>query len=375
MGFWQEFVFGEQVAQTPTLLAADTYYNSVNTLWAFDTSTPVTVTRQEAMSVPAVARARNIICSTVGSLPLQQYSAITGRELETQSPLLYQPDLDSPKSVTYAWLADSILFYGVGYLIVTEVESDGRPRHWRWLDPARVSPQLNGDNTIIIGYQVDGAAAPQTGVGSIIAFNGMDEGLLRRAARTIKTAVELENAAYRSAQEPVPQTVLQSTGVDLPDDKVSSVLTKWKTARQTRSTAYLYSGLKMETVGFDPKSQQLVEARQFHASEIARAAGIPAWYLNAEMASMTYSNTEQERRTLIDFSLRPILSAIEDRMSMYDITPRATKVAFDIDDFLRGSMNERAQIATTLFSSGIIDEVEARYIVDLDPREGNGTSV
>lgn len=368
MGLWNEVLFGAQVADLPkNMIAADTAYDSSFGMW-----TPLlaetAVTRDEAMTVPAVARARGIICSTVASLPLVQYSTITGELTQSQSILLTQPDPDSPKSVHFAWLADSILFYGIGYVQVTEVELDGRPKHWRWIDPLRVSPIFNDDNTLVVGYYLDTTVLPTSGVGSLIAFNGLDEGLLRRAGRTISTAIALENAAYRSAQEPAPQTVLKSTGVDLPDEKVTALLTKWKASRQTRATAYLYSGLDMTTVGFDPKSQQLVEARQFHASEIARATGIPAWYLNAETASMTYSNTEQERRTLVDFSLRPILSAIEDRMSMYDITPRATKVAFEIDDFLRGSMNERAQIATTLFTAGIIDETEARKIVDIEPR-------
>ena len=34
-------------------------------------------TREQAMSVPAVARARNIICSTVGSLPIETYNHFT----------------------------------------------------------------------------------------------------------------------------------------------------------------------------------------------------------------------------------------------------------------------------------------------------------
>ena len=34
--------------------------------------------RATAMSVPSVARARNIICGIIGSLPLEQYNRLTG---------------------------------------------------------------------------------------------------------------------------------------------------------------------------------------------------------------------------------------------------------------------------------------------------------
>lgn len=361
-------VLGSAFKPAAVVTAADTYYQpSGNSIWGgYDDI--VTISRKAAMQVPAVARARNIICSTIGSLPLHRYSAIDGKEL-SGIPLLDQPDIASPKSVTFSWLADSIFFYGVGYCIVTAVYSeDKRPAGMRWIDPSRVQPILNNAQTMVVGYQLDGVQVPETGVGSLIAFNGVDEGLLKRAGRTIETALELEKAAFRAAQEPSPQSVLKSS-LDLPDEKVTSLLTKWKEARQTRATAYLPSTLELDTIGFDAKSQQLVEARQFHASELARACGIPAWYLNAEMATMTYSNTETERRSLIDFSLRPLLSAIEDRLSMADVTARAVRVRFDLDDFLRGSMKERSEIAVSLYQAGIVDLTAAQEIVGLDTAE------
>lgn len=349
----------------PTVIASETYYTG-NTNLVWGTAGLVGISRAEAMQVPAVARARNIICGTIGSLPLERYNVMTGEHM-VSTPLEYQPDPDSPRSVSFAWLADSIWFYGVGYVQVLSTYADsGRPNRWRWLDPLRVSPILNQNQTLALGYNLDGQPMPTDGVGSIIAFPGIDEGILARAGRTIRTALELEQAAYRAAQEPVPQTVLTSTGLDLPKDKITEVLTKWKTARQTRSTAYLFSGLKMETIGFDPKSQQLVEARQFTASEIARATGIPAWYLNAETASMTYSNTEQERRTLVDFSLRNIIAPIEDRYTM--LASRAVECRFDLDDFLRGNATERVDITLKLLDAGLITIDEARAREDLTPQ-------
>lgn len=347
-----------------TLIASETYYTG-NTNLVWGAAGMVGISRQEAMQVPAVARARNIICGTIGSLPLERYSVMTGEHM-TSTPLEYQPDPDSPRSVSFAWLADSIWFYGVGYVQVLSVYADsGRPNRWRWIDPLRVQPILNNNNTLALGYKIDGNAMPTEGVGSVIAFPGIDEGILARAGRTIRTALELEQAAYRAAQEPLPQTVLSSTGMDLPKDKITEVLTKWKTARQTRSTAYLFSGLKLDTIGFDPKSQQLVEARQFMASEIARATGIPAWYLNAEQASMTYSNTEQERRTLVDFSLRNLIAPIEDRYTM--LASRSVVCRFDLDDFLRGNAMERIDITIKMLDAGLITVDEARAREDLSP--------
>lgn len=326
------------------------------------------VTRAMAMSVPAIARARNIMCGTVGMLPIERYSAVTGKHLSS-IPLYYQPDQSSPRSTTYTWLADSIFFYGIGYAQVLEAYAeDNRPSRMRWIDPLRVTPVYSTNNTMVLGYQLDGIRVPDTGVGSLIQFTGTDEGLLNRAGRTITTAIELENAALRAAREPLPTSILSSTGMDLTPEKRIETLTAWREARRLRATAYLPSGLKLDTVGFDPKSQQLVEARAFITQEIARAVSLPAWYLNAETASMTYSNTEQERRTLIDFSVTPmLLKPIEDRLSMLDVAPRGVQVRFDLEEFLRGSAMERVDITLKLLDAGLITIDEAKAREDLSP--------
>lgn len=371
MGFFDRVTFANQVLGDSftdpapgVLIASDTNYNMgfTNVWWDGGVTA---LQRNQAMTVPAVARARNIICGTVGSLPLERYNTATDAMLPAM-PLATQPDPASPRSVTYAWIADSMLFYGFAYVQVLETyQEDQRPSRWRWVDPMRVSAVYSADNSLIVGYTLDGKRVPEFGPGSIIAFPGPDEGLLKRAARTIRTAIELEEAAYRAAQEPTPQTILKSTGVDLPASKVTELLTTWKAARRERATAYLYNGVDMTSVGFSPEQQQLVAARQFHASEIARAVGIPAWYLNAESASATYTNAEQERRSLIDFSLKPILDAIAGRMSMNDITGRGTEMRWDLDDFLRGSTKERVDIGIALYQAGVATLDETRSFLDI----------
>jgi phage portal protein BeeE len=80
---------------------------------------------------------------------------------------------------------------------------------------------------------------------------------------------------------------------------------------------------------------------------------------------MTYANVVSERRSLVDFSLRPLLKAIEQRLSMPDFTPNTQEVEFDMDDFLRGNPLERAQTLEILVRSGIMTIDEARMEEDL----------
>jgi len=311
-----------------------------------------TTTRPTAMSVPAVARARNIICGTIGSLPLTTFNRITGAYVDPHR-VINQPDPRVAGFVIYTWLAEDIFMYGVGYGQVLEMYSTtdgGRVRSWTRISPDRVTVETDAMNNNITGYRVDGMAVPNIGVGSLIRFDGGDEGLLNRAGKTINAAMALESAALNYAKDPMPTLALKSTGTNLPAERINSLLNAWRTARQSRATAFL-------------------NARQYVALELARACGIPAYFLSAETTSMTYSNAVSERRSLVDFSLRPILKAIEERLSLPDFVPNPVMVRFDLDDFLRGNALERAQVYEILNRIGAMSVEQIQREEDLIPNE------
>lgn len=332
------------------------------------------INRNDAMQVPAVARARNIIAGTIAELGLESYNEITGAKVEGRS-LLRQPDPSLPRIVTLCWTVEDILFKGHAFWLVLSVDpEDGRPTQARRIDPTRVTftTDLETDE-IVNGFYLDGNLCPFTGIGSLIMFSGIDEGLLNRGGRTISTALKLEEAVQRMATEPNPTMVIKNSGVDLPPEQVSSLLAQWKQARATRATAYLSGPLDVTTFGYDAQQMELSASRLNTAAEIARLCNIPAWYLNAESASATYSNTTQERRSLVDFSLKPYMACISERLSMNDLTPRGQIVKFDLDDYLRGNPLEQIEVLERMLAAGIINLDEAREEMDLAPR-GNETN-
>jgi HK97 family phage portal protein len=374
MGAIRDFLFPQVQAAKPGIVTdvqagltpvqiADSVYN----ILGGSTNT----TRALAMSVPSVARARGIICGTVGSLPLTTFNRITGEYVDPHR-VINQPDPRVAGFVIYCWLAEDIWLYGAGYGQVLEMYSatdGGRVRAWTRVSPDRVTVDTDFLNTTINGYKVDGKSVPMQGVGSIIRFDGPDEGLLHRAGKTIQAAVYLENAAVNYAKEPAPSMVLKSNGTNLTAERISSLLSAWKTARQSRSTAFLNADVELQQFGFDPKTMQLAEARQYVALELSRACGIPAYFLSAEQTSMTYSNAVNERRSLVDFSLRPILKAIEERLSLPDFVPNPVMVRFALDDFLRGNPLERAQVYEILNRIGAMSVEQIQREEDLIPNE------
>ncbi len=322
------------------------------------------VNAEQALSVPAVARSKGIICSTVGSLPKEQYDKSTGAHI-VPNRCINQPDRRVAGSVTYSWLAFDIWYYGIGYGVVNELYADGRIQDWTRIPFERVSPQYNSLGTEIIGYYIDGYVAPLSGVGSIIAFPGLDNGFGNRAGRTVRAAIWLEKAAENYAKNPVPSTVLKSSGTNLSAERIRSLMTSWSKSRQENTTAFLNADVAIELLGFDPAKLQLNEARQYVALELARHAGIGAYFINAETTSMTYSNAISERRGLIDFSLKNLLTPIEQRLSFPDFISTGTIIRHDMDDFLRGDPLQRAQVYEILNRIGAMSIEQIQEEEDL----------
>jgi HK97 family phage portal protein len=355
MGIRDIFASREVITQSPISGADVAASMPVTTL---DSLTPFfggvnTATREEAMSVPTVARGRNIICSSIASIGLEVIDRTTGMEIEDGTPrVIRTPDPRVPGSATYVWTCEDLLFYGYAYWQITELFSDTqRVRSVQRVSPTRVTIQTNSIATEIEYYMVDGSPVPNSGLYSLVVFSGNDEGLLNRAGKTVRTGAELERAAAMYAREPVPSMVLKSNGTALPADRIAKLLDSWSSARRNRATAFLNADVSMETVGFDPEKLQLNQARSYVATELARALGIPAYYVDAETgSSMTYSNATTQRQTLLDFSLIPLMTSISERLSMPDFVPQSQRVEYDLSDYLRGSDLERANIYKTLNS-------------------------
>ena len=352
-------------ASTADVAASLAPVNTTDSLNSYWVSAGTKATREEAMSIPTVARGRGIICSSIASIGIEIWERASGDEVEDIPRVFRTPDPRVNGAATYVWTAEDLLFHGYAYWQITELYKDTmRVRSVQRIAPDRVTINTNALGTEIVSYMVDGSYVPNSGVGSLVVFYGNDEGLLNRAGRTIRTGAELEKAAANYAREPIPSMVLKSNGTTLPADRIRALLDAWGASRRNRSTAFLNADVSLETVGFDPEKLQLSAARSYIATELARAIGIPAFFVDAETgSSMTYSNSETTRKSLLDFSLRPLMTAIEERLSMPDFLPSSQIAKFDLDSYLRGSAMERANVYKILNS---IVDAEGNAAITID---------
>tara|TARA_R110000803_G_scaffold12685_4_gene36259 strand:- start:872 stop:1813 length:942 start_codon:yes stop_codon:yes gene_type:complete len=291
----------------------------------------------------------------------------TGEDIP-KLPWMDQPSKNQPYGVTLAFTIDSLIFFGVSYWEIESVYADsGYPASFNWVANSRVTPRYNAKNTFIEGYQVDGAVRPMEGVGSLVTFQSLSDGILNTGARVLKSALDLDKASAIAASTPMPSGVLKNMGADLGESEVQGLLAAWRNARNNRSTAYLTSTLEFQPASFSPKDMMLNEAKQYMATEIARLMNVPAYYISADMNnSMTYANVQDERRQFVSLSLQPYITAVEQRLSMNDITPSTQNLSFDLDSgFLRANPIERLAVIEKMLTLGLIDVQEAMSMENL----------
>ena len=330
------------------------------------------IDRDSALQIPSVVRARNLICSTIAAMPLELYRKSTGEELG-KPVWMDQPASNQPRAITIAYTVDSLLFYGWSlWKITSRYQEDGRPASFEWIPNSRITPQYEGyNNHYIAGYEIDGVLHSNT---DVVTFQSLNDGILTTGARVLRGALDLEIASTLAASTPMPSGYIKNTGADLDPKEVQGLLAAWRQARQSRSTAYLTSTLEYSPTSFSPKDMMYNEAKQDYATQIARLMNIDAFYLSADANnSMTYSNLLDSRKQFVSLSLQPFITAIEDRLSMNDITANGNEVRFDLDkSFLRANPMDELLVIEKMLSLGLITVEQAMEMTDVTPNGSNG---
>lgn len=336
---------------------------------AFGLTVGETVDRTTAMRIPAVRRARQVVCGTIGSQPLvaHRYNADGSvDDVTAERRLLQQPDPNTTLQYLLTWTVDDLFFHGVAWWRITGRDERRYPTSVERITRDRISIDWVRSKVRVDGVEVDD--------NDLIRFDGPDEGVLTYGGSTLTTTRMLEEAVRRFAKLDVPLGSLslkdgaeplshEAGSCDVEGDDRSEVdylLDEWEAARRKRSTAYL-GLLDYRTHQFDAEKTQLAEGRAQQRIDIANLCNVPPRVVNAKSAdSMTYSTTQAERADLVDTSLAGYLVAIEQRLSLGDVTPRGTLVRVDLSRFLQGDTKTALENAKTAVELKAMTSEEVR---------------
>lgn len=316
------------------------------------------LTRNRAIKIAAVSKARRIIATRIGALPIV---AVKGsQELAVQPPLLAQPEPGLARSTTITWTADALFFHGRAFWQVTQRGADGFPVFVRWVPEGHAGVNNAG--------QLDTAFGTPVAPADSIRFDAPDAGILTDASDTLRRALALNRSASKAEDNPVPIVNLKNNGEDLTNEEIDAMIERFETKRKQSAVGYTSRGLEVQTFGAPPENL-LIDARKTIILEIARHTGIPAGKLDAaiEGTALTYTNRVTENQQLIDEVLQPYMTAISDRLSMDDMTPHGTTVRFNTDTLTTPDIATRYDYYATGIDAGIITAAEAREAEGMKP--------
>ena len=322
------------------------------------------VSRDLAMSVPAVKRGRDLICGTLGTLRLKKHDA---NRRVAPSELLDQPEPDIARSVSMTMTVEDMLFEGRAWWRITEFGPDGFPSKVRRLDPRSVNVQQNGRVYVSHRGQAQGQALEWVEDAQLIRIDSPNEALLVAATPAIRDAHALRRAAGRYADNPLPLGYFTPEGdVDTGDDaEIEEMLDDFEDSMHARTWAYVGAGLAAKPLQWSPEQLQLGSSRDYAVLEIARALGVDPEELGVSTTSRTYANSEQRRLDLIDFTLAAYVVAIEDRLSMPDVTPPGYFVKAEYGGFLRSDTQSRMVTYEVGRRAGVFDDERIGELEDI----------
>lgn len=284
------------------------------------------VTRSEAMSVPAIAAARNRIVQ-LADRPLR---ALTGSTDTTEKyPWLFRTDVDETAWERTARILDDWIFYPWSLVLVAR-QGDTMPgTEYQMVADAQHCPYERWDLDADGVMHVDGEPIAE---GSYWLMRGPFDGLLSVARDTIRAAKSLERAWASRVRNPTPTIILEEKeeGSFTKKEATKYVEAVSKATREPDG-AVIFAPHKVnlrlaEGSGVDV----LTEARNSVRIDIANFLNLNASALDGAkpQASLTYETQQTETAELND-RMAFWTAPLEHRLSQDDAVAKGTRVRFD----------------------------------------------
>jgi hypothetical protein len=290
---------------------------------------PTFTSRTQAMKIPAVARARNLIVSTICRAPIVAYRGDAALSPRAQPTFLYRTDGVTPPSHRLAWTVDDLIFYGWSLWGRGQNSVDtGRPLTMDRIDRSRW--RFDGDGHIEVDERIVRSD-------EVMLIPGLHEGILNYGVDTIEDTRKLYAAVRQALETPVPLLELHQTNdADLDDTKIDALIKRWATARKggNGGVAYTNSAIEAKPHGRDD-STLLIEARNAASLDLARMVGVGASRIDATApkSTLNYETTSGKNLEFVDFDLALYITPIQARLSMDDIVAPGIRCAIDLTDF------------------------------------------
>lgn len=287
--------------------------------------------RTSAMRLDPIARARNLLVTTISRMPLKLANVEGPLPHEEQPTWLYRTNVDSPRH-RIVWTVDDLIFHGWSCWRRANSRETGFPLSVQRVDFGRWF--VDADN--LVNFR-DDPRSPRDYQDEVLLIPGFHEGILSYGIETLSDARQLYGIVRDRLQNPTATTELHQTGGrQLTKPEQDSLVDSWRLARNTPggTVGYTSKDIELKTHGADTESTLLIEGRNAAAVSCARIVGVAAGRIDATTpkASLNYETTAGINQEFIDMDLDLYMGPIEARLSLDDVVRRGERVMFDRTD-------------------------------------------
>ena len=347
------------------------------------------ITRQKALTVPAVFAAVDVVSKTLASLPFSIFRRITDGSEEyfdhplhrvlTREPYPYYTSFNFRRDI----IADAC--FGNGY---AKIHTKGNLRA-KWLE--RILPE-----NVTIYYAEDGELYYLVNSGwgksrktevlfqrEMMHIRGMSieqwQGFNVANMFSSSLAMSIDATDYGSNffhnNANVGGVVEYPGKLDANQREIieGKINAKHAGKRNAGSTMVLDAGMKYQRSGTNPQEAMLNETRGFQAYESCRIFGVPAHMINV-LDRSTFNNIEMMDNGFVKYCVVPWCEQFEQEVDCKLLTP-SEKLAndvftrYDVSGLLRGDMKSQAEYDDKLLKNMVltINDVRRRQNLNAVP--------
>jgi phage portal protein BeeE len=299
--------------------------------------------RAAAVSIPALSRSRDLLASVIGCMPLRMYNEVWNADEEEMErkyiaprSWLRRPDPTVNYNFLMSWTFDDLYFFGRAFWYITSRTADGYPASFTRLPAGSVTTTdqagpvwfAPSSQVYFQGGEIDPA--------NLVQFLSPTQGMVYSSQAAIETALKIQEARNRNASSSIPAGVLKQTGGEpLSAQELADLAAAFNAARATNQTAALNEYLSYEPTTMSPDKMLLIESANYSALETGgRIGNVPPYLLGISTGSYAYSSSQNARMDLLFFGVKLYADAIAETLSMNNVLPNGTFVAFDYESYL-----------------------------------------
>lgn len=297
----------------------------ITDLLSEDQQANLPMTRERAISIPAVSKARNLLVSTIARFPL--VALRDGELLEEQPTFMYRTNGPVSPYERMVWTIDDAIFYGVALWKVQRGQrsSDG------------LAPILDAEWVPFGDWYIDEQGRvivydEPAMRGEVVLFNFPFEGLLNIGRTTLQGAIDIEAAWTARARNPIPALDLHLIDEQLTQEEVDGYVSAWSKARRSKDGAVSFTppNIELKALG-ELKPELYAEGRNAIRTDVGSFLNVRASMLDGTSGidSLTYTTRDGERNLFYDMDLPFWTDPIEQRLSLDDALPRGQSARFN----------------------------------------------